>query len=125
MVAANKDFADIVKFLITQGVDVEKEDKFGKKAHDRTVNSGIFFMLTSKAMENRLQAGMNMSNSSMLDSALLNYTTSDTRDRSLKQLDSSQTPSQKSHRATPKTPGGSYNYDVLDSVFRKNLTKLK
>lgn len=58
MVAVNKNYAEIVEYLINKGVNVDQKDTFGKKAIDRAETDEIFFLLTSKSMNERIRTSM-------------------------------------------------------------------
>lgn len=138
MVAVSKSYCDIVKFLIVNKANVDKRDKFGKRALDRATDEEIFFMLTSKSMTNRIKQGMNLQDDCKFVRKSWNVENSELKckkivhdfefendfgiSKSLERLP--QTTKAKSSKYTSQKIS-SDDKVAVDSVLRKNLSKLK
>jgi len=55
MIASQQSNEEIVKMLLKHNADINKEDKFGKKAHDRATDPNIFYMLQTAAIDQRIK----------------------------------------------------------------------
>eukprot|EP01022_Parablepharisma_sp_SALTPOND_P004345 TRINITY_DN120124_c6_g1_i1.p2 TRINITY_DN120124_c6_g1~~TRINITY_DN120124_c6_g1_i1.p2 ORF type:complete len:532 (+),score=67.23 TRINITY_DN120124_c6_g1_i1:9772-11367(+) len=55
MIASQQGNESIVKTLLAYHPNINKEDKFGKKAHDRTQDQNIFYLLQSAAIDQRIK----------------------------------------------------------------------
>ncbi|CAI2386245.1 unnamed protein product [Moneuplotes crassus] len=73
MIASAQGFEDMVEYLISRNAKTELKDKYGKRAVDKAKSQGIFYMLSSAAIDQRMMQSNDQVNQIIPDSELESF----------------------------------------------------